>query len=158
MPGRPGGAETLRWARKGVRRMTVGRGLRRARVTGGRPHSVCVRMTDEEFAYISARAANARLSVAALLAVNALTAEDQPVIDPGRLRAMVIELYAVRRGMSNAGRNINDVARFALGTGALKENTDLSVREFRAAVARLDGFLSVLAQYLPGVNLKDVDW
>ncbi len=40
----------------------------------------------------------------------------------------------------------------------MKENTDLSVREFRAAVARLDGFLSVLAQYLPGVNLKDVDW
>jgi len=114
--------------------------------------------TAEEFAYISARAANARLSVPALLAVNALTAEDQAVIDPGRLRAMVIELYAVRRGMSNAGRNINDVARFALGTGALKENTDLAVREFRAAVARLDGFLSVLAQYLPGVNLKDVDW
>ncbi len=95
----------------------MGRGLRRTRVTGGRPHSVCVRMTDEEFAYISARAANARLSVAALLAVNALTAEDQSVIDPGRLRAVVIELYAVRRGMSNAGRNINDVARFALGRG-----------------------------------------
>jgi len=115
-------------------------------------------MTDEEFAYISARAANARLSVAALLAVNALTAEDQSVIDPGRLRAVVIELYAVRRGMSNAGRNINDVARFALGTGELKRNAEASVTEFRAAVARLDGFLSVLAQYLPGVNLKHVDW
>jgi len=30
--------------------------------------------------------------------------------------------------------------------------------EFRAATARVDAFLSELATYLPGVDVKHVDW
>jgi len=71
---------------------------------------------------------------------------------------VVIELFAVRRGMTNAGRNINDVARLLLGTGELKRNAEVSVAEFRAATARVDAFLTELAGYLPGVDLKHVDW
>jgi len=45
-----------------------------------------------------------------------------------------------------------------LGTGELKRNAEVSVAEFRAATARVDGFLTELATYLPGVDLKHVDW
>ncbi len=45
-----------------------------------------------------------------------------------------------------------------MGTGELKRNAEVSVAEFRAATARVDAFLSELASYLPGVDLKDVDW
>jgi len=134
------------------------RGSRRTRVEGGRANKVTVRFTDDEFAEVSAAAAAARLSVPAWLAVLGLTGTDEKVLDAASVRGMVIELFAVRRGMTNAGRNINDVARLLLGTGELKRNTEVSVTEFRAATARLDAFLDELASYLPGVDLKHVDW
>jgi len=56
------------------------------------------------------------------------------------------------------GRNINDVARLLLGTGEVKRNAEASVTEFRAATARLEALLDELAGYLPGVDLKHVDW
>jgi len=134
------------------------RGSRRTRVEGGRPNKVTVRFTDDEFAVVSASAAAARLSVPAWLAVLGLTGTEDRVLDAASIRGMVIELFAVRRGMTNAGRNINDVARLLLGTGALKRNAEVSVAEFRAATARVDAFLDELAGYLPGVDLKHVDW
>ncbi len=117
-----------------------------------------VRFTDLEFAVVSASAAAARLSVPAWLAVLGLTGTEDRVLDAASIRGVVIELFAVRRGMSNAGRNINDVARLLLGTGELKRNAEASVTEFRAATARLEALLDELAGYLPGVDLKHVDW
>ena len=117
-----------------------------------------VRFTDDEFAVVSASAAAARLSVPAWLAVVGLTGTEDRVLDAASIRGVVIELFAVRRGMTNAGRNINDVARLLLGTGELKRNAEGSVAEFRAATARLEALLDELAGYLPGVDLKHVDW
>ncbi len=153
------GVGTLRWAvrAEGWVVMVV-RGSRRTRVEGGRPNKVTVRFTDDEFAVVSASAAAARLSVPAWLAVVGLTGTEDRVLDPASIWGVVIELFAVRRGMSNAGRNINDVARLLLGTGELKRNAEVSVAEFRAATARVDAFLDELAGYLPGVDLKHVDW
>jgi len=128
------------------------------RVHGGRGNKVTVRFTDLEFAVVSASAAAARLSVPAWLAVLGLTGTEDRVLDAASIRGVVIELFAVRRGMSNAGRNINDVARLLLGTGELKRNTEVAVAEFRAATARLEALLEELASYLPGVDLKHVDW
>jgi len=125
---------------------------------GGRGNKVTVRFTDDEFAVVSAAAAAARLSVPAWLAVLGLTGTEDRVLDAASIRGVVIELFAVRRGMSNAGRNINDVARLLLGTGELKRNAEVSVTEFRAATARLEALLEELAGYLPGVDLKHVDW
>jgi len=149
---------SLRWANGGGGVVRVMRGSRRTRVEGGRPNKVTVRFTDDEFAVVSAAAAAARLSVPAWLAVLGLTGTEDRVLDPASIRGMVIELFAVRRGMTNAGRNINDVARLLLGTGELKRNAEVSVAEFRAATARLEGFLDELGTYLPGVDLKHVDW
>jgi len=108
-------------------------------VEGGRPNKVTVRFTDDEFAVVSASAAAARLSVPAWLAVVGLTGTEDRVLDAASIRGMVIELFAVRREMTNAGRNINDVARLLLGTGELKRNAEVSVAEFRAATARVTG-------------------
>jgi len=141
-----------------MRVVMVVRVSRRTRVEGGRGNKVTVRFTDDEFAVVSASAAAARLSVPAWLAVVGLTGTEDRVLDAASIRGMVIELFAVRRGMSNAGRNINDVARLLLGTGELKRNAEVSVAEFRAATARVEAFLDELAGYLPGVDLKHVDW
>jgi len=158
------GAGTLRWAvrAEGWVVMVV-RVSRRTRVEGGRGNKVTVRFTDLEFAVVSASvvsasAAAARLSVPAWLAVVGLTGTEDRVLDAASIRGVVIELFAVRRGMSNAGRNINDVARLLLGTGEVKRNAEVSVAEFRAATARLEALLEELAGYLPGVDLKHVDW
>jgi len=137
--------------------VVVVRVSRRTRVEGGRGNKVTVRFTDGEFAVVSASAA-ARLSVPAWLAVLGLTGTEDRVLDAASIRGVVIELFAVRRGMSNAGRNINDVARLLLGTGEVKRNAEASVAEFRAATARLEALLEELAGYLPGVDLKHVDW
>ncbi len=50
------------------------------------------------------------------------------------------------------------MARLLLGTGELKRNAEVSVAEFRTATARVEAFLDELAGYLPGVDLKHVDW
>lgn len=132
---------------------------RRRRLEGGRKNQVLVRFSDGEFAAVSAKARAARLSVPALVAGAAIHVSGDDTgaaggrLSPEEVRTLIIELYAVRRGMSNTGRNINDVNRFALGTGQLKENTDGAVRDLRAATARLDSFLAQVAGYLPGVDL-----
>lgn len=134
---------------------------RRKRVDGGRGFRVDVRFTEEEYARIAARAVAARVSMSAMVAAAALASPEVPggsgaMLPPDRVRALIIELYAVRRGMANAGRNINDVNRFALGTGMLKENTEAAVAEFRSALARLVAFLEQSQHYLPGVDLSRV--
>jgi hypothetical protein len=134
------------------------RAQRRRRVEGGRRNQVLVRFSDEEFASVSAKARAARLSLPALVAsaaINLTRGEEDASgrLAPHEVRALIIELFAIRRGMANAGRNINDVNRFALGTGRLKEDTEAAVRELRAATERLDAFLAHVADYLPGVDL-----
>jgi len=56
------------------------------------------------------------------------------------------------------GVRAHGVSSLLLGTGELKRNAEASVTEFRAATARLEAFLTELAGYLPGVDLKHVDW
>ena len=135
-------------------------GQRRRRVEGGRPHQVLVRMTDEEYVAVAAKAKATALSIPALVAAAALSyrvAGGEGAggrLDPAAARAVLVELHAVRRGLGNAGRNINDVARFVLGTGELKESAQAAVRDLRAATARLEAFLEQAAALLPGVDLS----
>jgi hypothetical protein len=131
-------------------------GQRRRRLPQGRRNSVHVRLTDEEYAAVAAAAAQARLSVPAWLAVTAMAAT-RPArgrLSPAQVRSVLIELYAVRRGLSHTGRNINDVARLMLGTGQLKEGAGAAVAELRAATGRLERFLAQAQGHIPGVDLS----
>lgn len=130
---------------------------RRRRVEGGREFRVNVRFTEEEYAAVAARAVAARVSMPAMVAAAALApveTQGGAVLPPDRVRALIIELYAIRRGMTNAGRNINDVNRFALGTGELKEDTEAAVADFRGALAKLEAFLEQAQHLMPGVDLS----
>jgi hypothetical protein len=134
--------------------VVVGRaGLRRRRSEGGRPHRVVVRFTDEELARVSARAEGARRTVPALLADLALTPVVGPSLDPVTARDLVLEVFAVRRGLEKVGRNVNDIARFALGTGEVRGNAAAVLAAMGPALARLDTFVAQVGEHFPGLEL-----
>jgi len=93
---------------------------RRRRVFGGRPHKVTVRLTEEEFTRLSAQAAAARLSLPAVLVVGALAPRGGAVADPEAERALLVELFAIRRSFSKLAANINGIAKWAHGSGEVR--------------------------------------
>jgi hypothetical protein len=132
----------------------VGRaGLRRRRTEGGRPHRVVVRLSDEELAWVTARAEGARRTVPALLADLALTPVVGPSLDPVTARDLVLEVFAVRRGLEKVGRNVNDIARFALGTGEVRGNAAVVLAALGPALERLDAFTVSVGRHFPGLEL-----
>ena len=139
----------------------AGAGQRRRRLPEGRAHQVCVKLSDDEYAKVAAKARVAGVSIPAVLAGRALAWDasqedgDQRALAPDEVRTIIIELFAVRRGMSNAGRNLNDVARFAHAAGGgLPDGAEAAVAEFRAATERLDAFRAGAQGFLPGVDLS----
>jgi hypothetical protein len=133
--------------------MVTRAGLRRRRVEGGRTHRVLVRFTDEELAWVTARAEGARRTVPALLADLALTPAQGPALDPATARHLVMEVFAVRRGLEKVGRNVNDIARFALGTGEVRTNAALVLAALGPALDRLDAFTAQVGRHFPGLEL-----
>jgi hypothetical protein len=133
--------------------MVTRAGLRRRRAEGGRSHRVLVRFTDEELAWVTARAEGARRTVPALLADLALTPAQGPVLDPATARHLVMEVFAVRRGLEKVGRNVNDIARFALGTGEVRGNAAVVLAALGPALERLDAFTVSVGRHFPGLEL-----
>lgn len=80
---------------------------RRHRVEGGRPHAVKVRFTDDEFAAVAERAADAQVSVQRFLVEGALAPRRQVVVPA----ALTAELSGVRRLLANLANNMNQIAR-----------------------------------------------
>ncbi len=133
--------------------MVARAGLRRRRVEGGRSNRVLVRLSDEELAWVTARAEGARRTVPALLADLALAPAQGPVLDPATARHLVMEVFAVRRGLEKVGRNVNDIARFALGTGEVRTNAALVLAALGPALDRLDAFTAQVGRHFPGQKL-----
>lgn len=126
-------------------------GKRRRREEGGRPHRVVVRLSDRELELVSARAAAAARTVPALLADLALAPAQAPTLDPGTARALLVELFAIRRGLEKTGTNINGIARYAHGTGEVRPTAAAVMGLLPAQLATLDGFARELAAYFPGL-------
>ncbi|MGH7744978.1 MAG: plasmid mobilization protein [Candidatus Dormibacteria bacterium] len=108
MEGEPGEEQ------RGVRVLLAGRRRRRRR--GGRAHQVLVRLDDEEFAAIAARATACRLTVASYLAA----AGNRDATDGGgggwsveQRRALVAELFAVQRVLRGVATNLNQLTALA---------------------------------------------
>jgi hypothetical protein len=116
---------------------------RRHRVEGGRPHAVKIRLTDTEYAAVTARACAARVSVQRFLADCALPRRQQTTIVPPALTA---ELAALRRLTANLANNVNQIAR-KLNSGG---GPDGSIAPTLNAVCRtMDRLDLALSAYIP---------
>lgn len=129
-------------------------GKRRRRQEGGRQNKTVVKFSDEEFARVQARAAAVQRTVPALLADLALAPARSPVLDPATARQLLVELFAIRRGLDRVGRNVNDIARFALGTGEVRGNAAAVLAALGPELARLDAYAEGLAEYFPGLEVR----
>jgi hypothetical protein len=109
---------------------TTSPGRRRRRVPGGRPVRVVVRLTADEYASLSARAAEIGHTVPSYLALTGLRPEGVASAD---IRSALTSLYAVRRVQSSVANNLNQLTAKLHATGEL----DQGLPGVLEAVARL---------------------
>lgn len=91
-------------------------------------------------ARVQARAVAVQRTVPALLADLVLAPAQSPVLDPATARQLLVELFAIRRGLDKVGRNVNDIARFALGTGEVRANAAAVLAALLPELERLDAY------------------
>jgi hypothetical protein len=102
-------------------------GGRNRREPGGRKHEAKVRMNDEEFARVQARALAMGVSIPRVLIESATGA---PALTRTERSAYFTELMAMRRLLANLTNNVNQIAR------VLNSQGDVADREIRAALDR----------------------
>ncbi len=136
-----------------VSELSSGLGRRRRRVFGGRPHKVTVRLTEEEFVAVSALAAARRLSVPAVMVVQTLSTRRGGGVDPEVERALLGEVFAIRRTFGKLTANINSIARYAQGTGEVRPTAAAALASVEAMNARLEEFLVRLKEFFPGIDV-----
>lgn len=120
---------------------------RRRRTPGGRPHYVTVRLSEEEFETVSARAADAGLSAGAFLAgaADSRTGLGVSGMSAAERRGWATELMAVRRLLAATGNNINQLARASNSGVAVNAGvTAAAIRADDRARARLAEILDQL--------------
>ena len=137
---------------------------RRAHVKGGRPYTVRVRYSTDEYAAAVVAATRAGIAVGAWLGEAGVRAARGPDTagaagwGPLMQRLMVLhnELLEARRVLTNIGGNLNDVARVGNATGTLPPETHRvqaliarSVARVEAAVAAVDNVCAALGAIRP---------
>ncbi|MGK5555832.1 plasmid mobilization protein [Actinomadura kijaniata] len=117
---------------------TDGGGRQRARQRrhpGGRRHQALVKMSDEEYLQIAARAAVAGVSVPRLLVEAALAGDQQAASER---RALVAEFLAVRRLLAAVSNNVNQLAMVANATGEVPAQLLATLHAVARVTARLE--------------------
>lgn len=97
---------------------------RRAHVPGGRPHTHLLKTSDEEEAYLHARAAEAKMTPIAYVMDRALAPEGGATVS--QRDALITELYGLRKLMAANANNLNQIAR-AVNSGAPLDRSILHV-------------------------------
>lgn len=117
-----------------VERLDVPPGGRRRRQEGGRGRVVKLRLSDDEFAAVAARAQAAGVSAQRLLLEAALA----DGTTPAERRAVRTKLASAQRQLVGLGTNVNQLARVANSTGRVPAGTE----EALARIAALDDGLA----------------
>jgi len=99
-------------------------------VSGGRKHRVVVRLTEDEYERIAARATEIRQTVPSYLALTGMRPEGVAASD---VKAAFINLHAIRRVNSGIANNLNQLTAKLHATGEL----DASLRAALEAAARI---------------------
>ena len=122
-----------------------GAGARRARAVGRRPHTIWVRVSEEEHRWLALRAAAAGLTVPRLLMESVQAASTGETIS--ERRTMLMELVGVRRLLANVANNLNQVAKAAnSGVSVPAAQLDAELVSLRKLGERI---LSVVEQLMP---------
>lgn len=128
------------------------RARRRRKVAGGRERVVKVKLTDDEYAEVAARAAAVGLTVPGYLAV----AGQQDIVATGaggvsqlQLRALAAELYALKRILRGSGNNLNQLTRTTHATGEFQVEARHHANRIAQTMPRLDELLDGIRELLP---------
>jgi hypothetical protein len=114
---------------------------RQRRVVGGRQRVVKVRLTDEDYLKVAARAAAAGATVPAYLVMAGMRSPETASAltgDPVLMRVWGRELRALRQQVYRVGLNVNQMARLLHGTGEVQRGAAATFRGAAAAIAALD--------------------
>lgn len=127
-------------------------GRRRKRSSSPRSNQVLVRLSDEEYERVAAGAAATNLTVPAYLARRGQE-EIAPVqsgqrVTEAQMRALVSELYALKRILGLAGNNLNQIARMANSTGEVADETVHYAALIARTLERLEQFVSGLRRWI----------
>jgi len=126
----------------GAARRVLGGRRRRNAADGPRPNQVNVRLTDEEFAAVAARAAAARVGVAHYVALRALDAPTRGgagggVMDLATMQAWAVQMTNLRRELARVGTNLNQIARLLNGTGEVARGAERALAATEEALGRV---------------------
>jgi hypothetical protein len=111
-------------------------------------------LSDQESEAVQAGAAALGMTVPSFLVARALeplqaVAVPGQQIAPTQLRAIVAELYALKRIFRGAATNINQHARAANVTHEVQPEIDHHVRRLGETLPRFEQFVDELKQWLP---------
>jgi len=65
----------------------------------------------------------------------------------------LVELFAIRRSFSKVAANINGIAKWAHGSGEVRESATAALDSVSAMNARLEDFLVRLKEFFPGIDV-----
>lgn len=122
-------------------------GSRRRRLPDGRQNRVVVRLSDEEYLAVAARAAAARLTLPSYLATCGLKPDGVPVAD---LRYALIGLDGSRRLLAGATNNLNQLAARLNASGAIGESLPSVLDVVQRGVARVEEAAAAVAAVVGG--------
>ena len=113
---------------------------RRANASEARTHLHPVRVSEEEKQALLVRAAEQNVSVSRLLVESALAGGEAP---EGR-RAVMAELFALRRLLATVANNVNQVAKATNISGTVPDSAAGTLADARDLMARIDVALDQL--------------
>jgi hypothetical protein len=126
-------------------------GSRRTRVSGGRKHRVVVRLTEDEYERIAARAAEIKQTVPSYLALTGLRPEGVAASD---IKAALINLHAIRRVNSGIANNLNQLTAKLHATGELDAGLQAAVQAAARLSGRLEDAIGRMGQLVDGRSLR----
>lgn len=112
--------------------------VRRDRKGPTRPHRVTVRFSDEEYQQAAAGAAAANLTLSGYVAASAIYPSDGRRFNLAQRRAIANMLFTMRRMLSGACNNLNQLTRIAHSRKRVPKGVPALVDELSALLPRLE--------------------
>ncbi|WP_406693315.1 hypothetical protein REH65_33325 (plasmid) [Saccharopolyspora sp. ID03-671] len=125
---------------------------RRVRHEGGRHKQIKVLVNENEYESLAARAAACNLKLPSYLVLSGLqslaTGSGSPSMSPAQVRALVAEVYALKRVIRGSATNLNQLTKSAHATGEIPPEAWHHAARIAGMDERLDAVLDSIAPEL----------